>query len=130
LPFITATADGAKHLNLTITRAKFESLCSDLFDATLRPCEQAIKDAKINPSQIDDVILVGGSTRIPKIQELVKTFFGKEPSKGVNPDEVVAIGAAIQGGVLAGHGWRIDSDDSSQYNDSDKEIGNIFNCNR
>ena len=102
LPFITATADGAKHLNLTITRAKFESLCSDFFDATLRPCEQAIKDAKITPSQIDDVILVGGSTRIPKIQELVKSFFGKEPSKGVNPDEVVAIGAAIQGGVLAG----------------------------
>ena len=102
LPFITATADGAKHLNLTITRAKFESLCSDLFDATLRPCEQAIKDAKITSSQIDDVILVGGSTRIPKIQELVKSFFGKEPSKGVNPDEVVAIGAAIQGGVLAG----------------------------
>ena len=77
-------------------------MCSDLFDATLTPCEKALKDAKMTPSQIDDVILVGGSTRIPKVQEIVKNFFGKEPSKGVNPDEVVAIGAAIQGGVLAG----------------------------
>jgi len=102
LPFITATADGPKHLNLTITRSKFESLCSDAFNSTLKPVEQAMKDAKLSPSQIDDVILVGGSTRIPKIQELVKNYFGKEPSKGVNPDEVVAIGAAIQGGVLSG----------------------------
>ncbi len=102
LPFITATADGPKHLNLTITRSKFESLCGDAFNSTLKPVEQAMKDAKLSPSQIDDVILVGGSTRIPKIQELVKNYFGKEPSKGVNPDEVVAIGAAIQGGVLSG----------------------------
>jgi len=102
LPFITATADGPKHLNLSITRAKFEQLCADLFEGTLRPCEQAMKDAKLTPSQIDEVILVGGSTRIPKIQELVKNFFGKEPSKGVNPDEVVAVGAAIQGAVLTG----------------------------
>ena len=102
LPFITATQDGPKHLNINITRAKFENLCADLFDKTLIPLENAINDAKINPSQIDDVLLVGGSTRIPKIQELVKNFFGKEPSKGVNPDEVVALGAAIQGGVLAG----------------------------
>lgn len=102
LPFITATQDGPKHLNVTITRSKFETLCADLFNATLKPCEQAIKDAGINVGQINEVILVGGSTRIPKIQELVKNFFGKEPSKGVNPDEVVAIGAAIQGGVLAG----------------------------
>lgn len=102
LPFITATQDGPKHLNLTISRAKFESLCADLFDKTLKPCEQALRDAKLTPSQIDEVILVGGSTRIPKIQEIVKNFFGKEPSKGVNPDEVVAVGAAIQGGVLAG----------------------------
>ncbi|MFN8360549.1 MAG: molecular chaperone DnaK [Candidatus Kapaibacterium sp.] len=102
LPFITATADGAKHLNISISRAKFEALCSDLFEKTLKPCEIALKDAKISPSQIDEVILVGGSTRIPKIQELVKNFFGKEPSKGVNPDEVVAVGAAIQGGVLTG----------------------------
>lgn len=102
LPFITATQDGPKHLNVNITRAKFEQLCTDLFDRSLKPCEGALRDAKLTPSQIDDVILVGGSTRIPKIQELVKNFFGKEPSKGVNPDEVVAVGAAIQGGVLAG----------------------------
>lgn len=102
LPFITATADGPKHFNLNITRAKFESLCSDLFEKTLTPCENALKDANITPAGVDEVILVGGSTRIPKIQELVKSFFGKEPSKGVNPDEVVAIGAAIQGGVLSG----------------------------
>ncbi|MBL7974547.1 MAG: molecular chaperone DnaK [Candidatus Kapabacteria bacterium] len=102
LPFITATQDGPKHLNVNITRAKFESLCADLFEKSLRPCEQALKDAKMTPSQIDEIILVGGSTRIPKIQELVKNFFGKEPSKGVNPDEVVAIGAAIQGAVLTG----------------------------
>lgn len=102
LPFITATADGPKHLNMTITRAKFESLCMDLFEKTLGPVEQALRDAKVTPAQIDEVILVGGSTRIPKIQELVRNFFGKEPSKGVNPDEVVAIGAAIQGAVLAG----------------------------
>lgn len=102
LPFITATAEGPKHLNINITRARFEQLCADLFDRSLRPCEAALKDAKLTPSQIDEVILVGGSTRIPKIQELVKNFFGREPNKGVNPDEVVAIGAAIQGGVLAG----------------------------
>lgn len=102
LPFITATADGPKHLNINVSRAKFESLCGDLFHKTLQPLEKALSDAKLTPANIDEVILVGGSTRIPKIQELVKTFFGKEPSKGVNPDEVVAIGAAIQGGVLSG----------------------------
>lgn len=102
LPFITATADGPKHLNMNITRAKFESLCMDLFEKSLGPVEKALKDAKLTPSQVDEVILVGGSTRIPKIQELVRNFFGKEPSKGVNPDEVVAVGAAIQGAVLSG----------------------------
>ncbi len=102
LPFITATADGPKHLNINITRAKFESLCQDLFEKTLKPVEKAMMDAKLTPQQIDEVILVGGSTRIPKIQELVRNYFGKEPSKGVNPDEVVAVGAAIQGGVLSG----------------------------
>ncbi len=102
LPFVTATQDGPKHLNVNITRAKFESLCVDLFDRSLQPVEKALKDAKLTPAQIDEVVLVGGSTRIPKIQELVKNFFGKEPSKGVNPDEVVAVGAAIQGGVLSG----------------------------
>ncbi len=102
LPFITATQDGPKHLNISITRAKFEQLIDDLLDRTIAPCESAMKDAGVTASQIDEVILVGGSTRIPKVQELVKKIFGKDPHKGVNPDEVVAIGAAIQGGVLAG----------------------------
>lgn len=102
LPFITATQDGPKHMNLTLTRSKFEQLIHDLVEKTRIPCEQAMKDAGVTPSQIDEVILVGGSTRIPMVQELVKKIFGKEPHKGVNPDEVVAVGAAIQGGVLAG----------------------------
>ncbi len=102
LPFITATQDGPKHLNINITRAKFEQLVDDLIQRTVDPCEKAMKDAGVTPSQIDEVILVGGSTRVPKVQELVKKLFGKEPHKGVNPDEVVAVGAAIQGGVLAG----------------------------
>ncbi|AFH49617.1 Molecular chaperone DnaK [Ignavibacterium album JCM 16511] len=102
LPFITATQDGPKHLNITLTRSKFEQLIHDLVEKTRIPCEQAMKDAGVTASQIDEVILVGGSTRIPMVQELVKKIFGKEPHKGVNPDEVVAIGAAIQGGVLAG----------------------------
>lgn len=102
LPFITATAEGPKHLTVTITRAKFEQLCEDLFKRTLGPCQQALKDAGLTPSEISEVILVGGSTRIPKIQQLVREFFGKEPNKSVNPDEVVAVGAAIQGGVLSG----------------------------
>ncbi|HOI29760.1 MAG TPA: molecular chaperone DnaK [Melioribacteraceae bacterium] len=102
LPFITATQDGPKHLNITLTRSKFEQLVDDLFQRTVGPCEKAIKDAGLSASQIDEVILVGGSTRIPKVQEIVKKIFGKEPHKGVNPDEVVAVGAAIQGGVLAG----------------------------
>ncbi|MDX1699576.1 MAG: molecular chaperone DnaK, partial [Melioribacteraceae bacterium] len=102
LPFVTATQEGPKHLNISITRAKFEQLVDDLIERSANPCEQAIKDAGISASEIDEVILVGGSTRVPKVQELVKRIFGKEPHKGVNPDEVVAIGAAIQGGVLAG----------------------------
>lgn len=102
LPFITATQDGPKHLNLTLTRAKFEQLCEDLFKRSIEPCHQALKDSGLQPNQIDEVILVGGSTRIPKIQQLVRDFFGKEPNKGVNPDEVVAIGAGIQGAVLSG----------------------------
>ncbi|TVR34970.1 MAG: molecular chaperone DnaK [Balneolaceae bacterium] len=102
LPFITATDSGPKHLNIDVTRAKFEQLVDDLVKRTIKPCEKALKDAGISKSEIDQVILVGGSTRIPKIQEVVKEFFGKEPSKGVNPDEVVAVGAAIQGGVLSG----------------------------
>jgi molecular chaperone DnaK len=102
LPFITATQEGPKHLNIQITRAKFEQLIDDLVERTRIPCENALKDAGISASQIDEVILVGGSTRVPKVQQIVKEIFGKEPHKGVNPDEVVAIGAAIQGGVLAG----------------------------
>ena len=102
LPFITATQDGPKHLNINISRAKFEALIDDLIERTIKPCQDAMKDAGVSASQIDEVILVGGSTRIPKVQDKVKEIFGKEPHKGVNPDEVVAIGAAIQGGVLAG----------------------------
>lgn len=102
LPFITATAEGPKHLNMTITRAKLEQLVDDLIQKTLGPTEQALKDANLRPSDIDEVILVGGMTRMPKVQQLVKEIFGREPHKGVNPDEVVAVGAAIQGGVLAG----------------------------
>ncbi len=102
LPFITADSSGPKHLNLTLTRAKFEELVSDLVERTISPCKKAIKDAGLKAEDIDEIILVGGSTRIPIIQEKVKEIFGKEPNKSVNPDEVVAVGAAIQGGVLAG----------------------------
>ena len=102
LPYITAVDGMPKHLVKTLTRAKFEALCDDLFRRTVEPCRKALEDAHLSASQIDEVILVGGSTRIPKVQEIVKDFFGKEPNKSVNPDEVVAVGAAIQGGVLAG----------------------------
>jgi molecular chaperone DnaK len=102
LPFVTATQEGPKHLNLTLSRAKLEQLVDDLVQRTIPPMRQALKDAGLEPGEIDEVILVGGSTRMPKIQQVVKDFFGKEPHKGVNPDEVVAVGAAIQGGVLAG----------------------------
>ena len=102
LPFITATESGPKHLNISLSRSKFEQLVDDLVQRTIEPCKLALKDAGLSASNIDEVILVGGSTRIPKIQEIVKSFFGKEPNKSVNPDEVVAVGAAIQGGVLAG----------------------------
>lgn len=102
LPYITATATGPKHLVKTLTRAQFEQLADKLIQATIKPCEQALKDAGMTPKDIDEVILVGGSTRIPAIQQVVEKFFGKAPSKGVNPDEVVAVGAAIQGGVLSG----------------------------
>ena len=102
LPFITADSSGPKHLNLTLTRAKFDKLVSSLANRTIDPCKKALADAGLSPSEINEVILVGGSTRIPLIQEKVKEIFGKEPNKSVNPDEVVALGAAIQGGVLAG----------------------------
>jgi molecular chaperone DnaK len=102
LPYITADSTGPKHLIIKLSRAKLESLCAKIFERITIPCKIAMEDAKINKDQIDEVILVGGSTRIPKIQEIVKDFFGKEPNKSVNPDEVVAVGAAIQGAVLAG----------------------------
>ncbi len=102
LPFITATDSGPKHLNIDISRSKFEKLIDDLVQKTVGPCKKALDDAGLTKNEIDQVILVGGSTRVPKIQEVVKDFFGKEPSKGVNPDEVVAVGAAIQGGVMSG----------------------------
>ncbi|HKK94160.1 MAG TPA: molecular chaperone DnaK [Longimicrobiales bacterium] len=102
LPFITATQEGPKHLNIELSRSKFEQLCEDLINRTIPPMEKALADAGLAKDEIDQVILVGGSTRIPKIQEIVKDFFGRDPHKGVNPDEVVAVGAAIQGGVLSG----------------------------
>ncbi|MCH2466558.1 MAG: molecular chaperone DnaK [Gemmatimonadetes bacterium] len=102
LPFITASQDGPKHLNYTLSRAKFEQLVEDLNQRTIEPMKKALADAGLTTNDIDEVILVGGSTRIPKVQEIVKDFFGKEPHRGVNPDEVVAVGAAIQGGILAG----------------------------
>jgi molecular chaperone DnaK len=102
LPFVTADASGPKHLSLKLTRSKLEQLTGDLLEKTMGPVRQCLKDAGLAPSQIDEVVLVGGSTRIPKVQELVRGFFGKEPHKGVNPDEVVAVGAAIQAGILSG----------------------------
>ncbi len=102
LPFITADATGPKHLVRKLTRAKLEQLVEDLLDRSLEPCKKAIADAGVTTGQIDEVVLVGGQTRMPKIQEIVKKLFGKEPHRGVNPDEVVAIGAAVQAGVLAG----------------------------
>ena len=102
LPFITADQTGPKHLQMKLTRAKFEQLVDDLLQRTVGPTKQALADAGVDPSKIDEVVLVGGSTRIPKVQQIVKELFGKEPHKGVNPDEVVAIGAAVQAGVLAG----------------------------
>lgn len=102
LPFITATQEGPKHLVINLTRAKFEAMSADLFEKILEPCHRAVKNSKLEMKEIDEVVLVGGSTRIPKVQALVKEFFGREPNRSVNPDEVVAIGAAIQGGVLKG----------------------------
>jgi molecular chaperone DnaK len=102
LPFVTADASGPKHLQLKLTRAKLEQLVDELLQRTMAPVRQALKDAGVDPKKIDEVVLVGGSTRMPKVQQLVREFFGKEPHKGVNPDEVVAVGAAVQGGVLTG----------------------------
>jgi molecular chaperone DnaK len=103
LPFITADATGPKHINLKILRSQFEAMCATLVQRTIEPCKKALTDAGIKPNQIGEVILVGGMTRMPRVVETVKSLFGREPSKGVNPDEAVAIGASIQGGVLAGN---------------------------
>merc|ERR1712232_1329680 len=102
LPFITADASGPKHLNIKISRAQFENMVQKLIDRTIDPCKDCVKDADISKSELHEVILVGGMTRMPKVQKTVEDFFGKTPSRGVNPDEVVAMGAAIQGGVLKG----------------------------
>jgi molecular chaperone DnaK len=102
LPFLTADATGPKHLQMKLTRARFESMVNDILERSIGPCKQALADAGITPQQIDEVVLVGGSTRIPKVQEIVRNLFGKEPNRSVNPDEVVAVGAAVQGGVLGG----------------------------
>ena len=102
LPFITADASGPKHFSIKLTRPKFEQLVEDIIQRTVAPCRQALKDASLEAKDVDEVVLVGGSTRIPRVQQLVRDFFGKEPHKGVNPDEVVAVGAAIQAGVLGG----------------------------
>ena len=102
LPFITADASGAKHLNITLTRSKFEALVNHLIERTKVPCKSCLKDANISIKDVDEVLLVGGMTRVPKVQEVVSEIFGKSPSKGVNPDEAVAMGAAIQGGILRG----------------------------
>lgn len=102
LPFITADANGPKHLQKSLSRAKFEQMTEDLFERTKEPCRKALKDAGITPDKIDDILLVGGSTRMPKVLQIIKEIFGKEGSKSVNPDEAVAMGAAIQGGILGG----------------------------
>ncbi|HVT94478.1 MAG TPA: molecular chaperone DnaK [Bryobacteraceae bacterium] len=102
LPFLTADASGPKHMNIKLTRARFEQMVDDILQRSIGPCKQALQDAGITPSQVDEVVLVGGSTRIPKVQQIVRDLFGKEPNKSVNPDEVVAVGAAVQGGVLGG----------------------------
>ncbi len=102
LPFLTADASGPKHMNVKLTRSRFQDMVADILERSIEPCKKAISDAGVTPAQIDEVVLVGGSTRIPKVQEIVRNLFGKEPNKSVNPDEVVAIGAAVQGGVLGG----------------------------
>ncbi len=126
LPFITADANGPKHLNLTLTRSKLEQLVDDLIERTVEPCKKALSDAGLSPTDINEVILVGGMTRMPKVQETVKKLFGKEPHKGVNPDEVVAVGAAIQGGVLAGDVKDVLLLDVTPLSLGIETLGNVF----
>ena len=149
LPFITADATGPKHLNMKLSRAKLESLVEDLIKRTVDPCKAALKDAGLSAGDVDEVILVGGMTRMPKVQETVKQFFGREPHKGVNPDEVVALGAAISGGrppgrrqgcaparrdpVVARHrnpGRRLHAPHRPQHHDPDQEVPGLFNRRR
>ena len=149
LPYVTADASGPKHLNIKLTRAKLEALVEDLIERTIAPCRTAIKDAGVSTSQIDDVILVGGMTRMPKVQEKVKEFFGKEPRKDVNPDEAVAVGAAIQGQVLIGRPqgraaarrdpaqprhrdtrWRDDEDDPEEHDHPDQVRADLLDRRR
>jgi molecular chaperone DnaK len=126
LPFITADSSGPKHLNITLTRSKFEQLVGDLIQRTIEPCRKALADAKLSPAEIDEVVLVGGMTRIPKVIETVKEFFGKEPHKGVNPDEVVAVGAAIQAGVLGGDVKDVLLLDVTPLSLGIETLGNVF----
>jgi molecular chaperone DnaK len=126
LPFITADANGPKHLNLTLTRSKLEQLVDDLVERTVEPCKKALSDSCLSPTDINEVILVGGMTRMPKVQETVKKLFGKEPHKGVNPDEVVAVGAAIQGGVLAGDVKDVLLLDVTPLSLGIETLGNVF----
>ena len=126
LPFITADANGPKHLNLTLTRSKLEQLVDDLIERTIEPCKKALSDASLSPPDINEVILVGGMTRMPKVQETVKKLFGKEPHKGVNPDEVVAVGAAIQGEVLAGDVKDVLLLDVTPLSLGIETLGNVF----
>jgi molecular chaperone DnaK len=126
LPFITADANGPKHLNLTLTRSKLEQLVDDLIERTIEPCKKALSDASLSPTDINEVILVGGMTRMPKVQETVKKLFGKEPHKGVNPDEVVAVGAAVQGGVLTGDVKDVLLLDVTPLSLGIETLGNVF----
>jgi len=126
LPYVTATASGPKHLVRTLSKAKFEQLIDDLVKRTIKPCQTALKNADLSTSDIDEIILVGGSTRIPAIQEAVEKFFGKSPSKGVNPDEVVSLGAAIQGGVLTGEVKDVLLLDVTPLSLGIETMGNVF----
>ena len=149
LPFITADASGPKHLQMTLTRAKLEQLTGDLIERTIEPCRRALEDAKLKPADIAEAVLVGGMTRMPAVQEAVRKFFGREPHKGVNPDEVVAIGAAIQAGVLGGQvkdillldvtplvavdrdvGRGRHADDRAQQHHPDQEVAGLLHCVR
>jgi molecular chaperone DnaK (HSP70) len=133
LPFITADQSGPKHLQMKLTRSRFEQLVEDLLQKTVGPVKQALADAGLEPSKIDEVVLVGGSTRIPRVQQIVKDLFGKDPHKGVNPDEVVAVGAAIHDAAVAWHrdtGRRHDDADSAEHDDSNAQERDVLHRRR